>query len=62
MTTYKQIKKIIASQLQEDTPTNTAGAGAVAGIGVGAQGEPPGPVAKIMKMIKRRRPSANVVN
>lgn len=39
--------------LKEDAPTNNAGSGAIAGIGVGPQGEPPAkPSTKILKRSK----------
>lgn len=38
--------------ITEDAPTNAAGSGAVASIGVGEQGEPPGK--KKTKLVKRQ--------
>lgn len=38
---------------KEDAPTNCAGSGAVAGIGVGDHGEPPGNQAVIKKKSKK---------
>lgn len=35
--------------IKEDAPTTCAGSGAIAGIGVGPQGEPPGKLAKRKK-------------
>ena len=47
--------------IREDAPTNNAGGGGIAGIGVGPQGEPGGRRAIMNKMImKRRKP--NVVS
>lgn len=40
---------------EEGVPTNAVGGGAVAGLGVGAQGEP-GRKAVMKKMIKRKLP------
>lgn len=49
----KTFKQFIESTLKEDVPTNAASGGAVAAIGVGAQGEPPGiPAKKRTKSIK----------
>lgn len=39
----------------EDVAVNNVGGGQVAGLGVGAQGEPPGRVALITKMLKRKK-------
>lgn len=49
----------VSSVLREDpTPTNTAGGGSIAGIGVGPAGEPPGKLAKgrRRKRKKKRKP------
>lgn len=42
----------------EDAPTNSAGSGGVAGIGVGPQGEPGVKKSKIMKILRRRKVSS----
>jgi hypothetical protein len=45
--------KLKLSKLKEDAPTSAVGGGAVAGLGVGAQGEPPVKKKKDMKTFKR---------
>lgn len=42
------------TKITEDAPANSAGGGGVAGIGVGPQGEPPGPKS-IVALIRRLR-------
>lgn len=39
----------------EDVAVNNVGGGQVAGLGVGAQGEPPGRTAMITRMLKRKK-------
>ena len=39
------------SKIEEDAPANAAGSGNVAGLGVGPQGEPPGPQNIITNLI-----------
>ena len=48
--------------IEEDAPTNSAGGGGIAGIGVGSHGEPPVSV-KVQRKIQKRQktPSNNVV-
>jgi len=43
------------SKIEEDAPANAAGSGNVAGLGVGAQGEPPGPQSILTKIIRRKK-------
>ncbi len=43
------------TDIKEDTPANAAGSGAVAGLGVGPQGEPPGPQSILTRMLKRKK-------
>lgn len=43
----------MATELDEDAPANAVGGGAIAGLGVGAQGEPPAKLAKPMKRFKK---------
>lgn len=43
------------NSVTEDAPANAAGGGNVAGIGVGPQGEPPGPK-NILARLRRKRP------
>lgn len=45
--------------LQEEAAVNNAGGGNVAGIGVGAQGEP-GVPAKLTRMMKRKKPNVDL--
>jgi len=45
----------------EDEPTNNAGSGNIAGIGVGPQGEPGGNVKRLLKLMLRRN-RTNVAN
>lgn len=64
MTGYKTITSLVERKLSEDTPVNAVGGGAVAGVGVGPQGEPPGKTAlmKKLQMMKRKQPNVNVDN
>lgn len=51
----EDIEKIVQElidELEEEVPANVAGSGAVAGIGVGPQGEPP---AKTAMLLRRKR-------
>lgn len=50
MKTFKQF-----TAKEEAVPVNAAGAGAVAGIGVGPYGEPPGKLAMLRRTIERRK-------
>ena len=43
------------SKIEEDAPANAAGSGNVAGLGVGPQGEPPGPQNILTKLIRRKK-------
>ena len=43
------------TDIKEDAPANAAGSGAVAGLGVGPQGEPPGPQSILTRMLKRKK-------
>lgn len=45
------------TDIKEDAPANAAGSGAVAGLGVGPQGEPPGPQSILtrMRMLKPKK-------
>lgn len=43
------------SKIEEDAPANAAGSGNVAGLGVGPQGEPPGPQSILTKLIRRKK-------
>lgn len=43
------------NSIKEDAPANAAGSGAVAGLGVGPQGEPPGPQSILTRMLKRKK-------
>lgn len=43
------------TDIKEDAPVNAAGSGAIAGIGVGPQGEPPGPQSILTRMLKRKK-------
>lgn len=46
------------TEMNEEAPTVAAGTGEVAGIGVGAQGEPPvSPLAMLKRRLKNRRES-----
>ena len=50
----------MGKQIKEDVAVNNVGQGNVAGLGVGAQGEPPGKTAllkKIKSMLKRKVPN-----
>jgi hypothetical protein len=47
--------------IEEDAPTNSAGAGGIAGIGVGSQGEPGVSVATQKKIQKRQKTTPNSV-
>ena len=55
MTTYDTIKKLIRNTIKEEgeTPANITGAGHVAGLGVGSQGEP-GKKNILTKLFKRK--------
>lgn len=45
------------NNLKEDgAPFNNAGSGSIAGIGVGPNGEPPGPKSVITKLLRRKKP------
>ncbi len=65
MKIHELLTRIVREKIQEEgeAPTNAVGAGNVAGIGVGAQGEPGGKSAllKKLKMMKRKAPNVNVV-
>jgi len=41
-------------EIHEDAPANAAGSGNVAGLGVGSQGEPPGPQSILTRLLKRK--------
>lgn len=43
--------------VSEDVAVNNVGGGQVAGTGVGPQGEPGGKQARLLKMLKRKKPS-----
>ena len=59
MSVYQSILRVIRARLVEDgAPTNAAGNGAVAAIGVGPKGEPPGVPGK--SKVLRRKPVVNV--
>lgn len=64
MNAYHKIVTIVRAKLAEEMPANVAGAGHVAGIGVGPQGEPPGPTALLdkLRMLKRKKPNVSVAN
>ena len=51
--------KTMGSYVDEDAPVNAAGGGAVAGIGVGPQGEP-GRLKELMPIVKRGKPFLGV--
>lgn len=64
MTLYERIISVVREKLQEDAaaaPTNAAGSGAVASIGVGAQGEPPGKPKK-STVLKRKPINVDLVS
>lgn len=65
MKIHELLTRIVREKIQEEgeAPTNVAGAGNVAGVGVGPQGEPGGKAAllKKIKMMKRKTPNVNVV-
>lgn len=48
----KQFLVNFYKQLREDVPTNSASGGAIAGLGVGPQGEPSKPL--VDKILKRK--------
>lgn len=51
------------SILEDGVAVNNVGGGQVAGLGVGAQGEPPGRIAMITRMLKRRKlENKNAIN
>lgn len=60
MTTYQILTRIVREKMHEEVPANVVGAGNVAGVGVGPQGEPAGQSAllKTLKMLKRKAPTA----
>lgn len=46
-------------KIEEDAPTNSAGAGQIDGIGVGPRGEPGGNIKRLLKqMLRRNMPNA----
>ena len=53
MKTFKQFTQ--QRKVAEEVAVNAAGAGNVAGIGIGAQGEPGGTKAIMNKMMRRRK-------
>ena len=60
MNTYQILTRIVKEKICEEAPANVVGAGQVAGVGVGPQGEPAGQPAllKTLKMLKRKAPKA----
>lgn len=57
MKTFKEF--ITTRPTTEQVAVNAAGAGNVAGIGIGPQGEPGGTKAIMNKMIRRRKPNVD---
>ena len=43
------------TDIKEDAPANAVGSGAVAGLGVGPQGDPPGPQSILTRLLRRKK-------
>lgn len=62
MNNHQVLTRVVREKIQEEAPVNVVGAGNVAGVGVGPQGEPGGKSAllKKLKLMKRKSPNVNV--
>ena len=64
MNIHQVLTRVVREKIQEEAPVNAVGAGNVAGVGVGPQGEPGGKAAllKKLKLMKRGTPNVDVGN